>query len=685
MGWMNIFMKRVMGLALLATGLALYSCSDDVDDSDLYSFQGQTVGSYLESSDDYSKFYYLLERTKLSKKSSSTLATLLKTRGHFTVFAPTNDAVQAFLDSAYMEQNYDITLTPDSMVEYITRNAVINNGDREAYQTSDFVVGALEQTNMEDRYIMIDYDTINNGKAAIIVNSYSVITQPNIEVENGEIHGIDRVLQLSRATLPALIEEAPNLKIFSQLLNLTGWADSMKNVRDEDYEENHSEYGPDLDGTSQALNPEHRYYGFTVFVETDSVFHSSNWGIPEPILSENGQISNWDDIWTIFQQRCKEAYPNATDPDPKSPDNAVNQFVSYHIVPARMSWDKLIIHYLEMGYAYKNPNSLSINCHEYYETIGKHHRLLKLTEGKTTDGKRINRCCTYDYTDYSELFVEIPGIKIQYSNGKAITNSLNGFYYPIDKVLVYDSDVRNRVLNERLRWDFSSLFSELITNGLRRISDAKHYPIPHGYFERLTCTDDSRIVYLPYYGASSQGNYQADEFNIRGMYDFTFRLPPVPNDGTYELRICAPCNPTFGMAQFYFGTDKDNLSAVGLPVDLRVDQGGSVVGWEADTGDEEHDNENDKVMRNHGYMKPPMHDGISTNGSVVTEPMRNSTTYRSRLRLRKILWTGSAKNSETYYIRCKSLLKNTQACFLLDYMEWVPKNVYNGTDAEDKW
>lgn len=680
--------KILMGLmsVSLVLGFALTSCSDDVDDSNLYSFTGETAGSYLEKTPEFSNFYYLLTRTRLSQRSQSTIAQLLKTRGHFTVFAPTNEAVQVFLDSIFATKDYDITQTPDSMAEYITRNSIIDNGDREAYATTDFMVGALEQTNMDDRYIMIDYDNDSTGAARVIVNTYSHIIQSDIEVENGQVHCVDNVLRISRATLPNLIDEAPNLHIFSNLLKITGWSDSLDNVRDEYYELNHAIEGKDgVDGRATSPNPEHRYYGYTAFVETDSIF-LAKWGIPMPEVESNGNVTNWSEILAAVKQKCHEAYPRATDDDNfTSMNNAVNQFVAYHLVPARMTWEKLIIHYLEMGYAYKNPYNLTINCHEYYETMGGHHRLMKLTEGRTTDGKRINRHVLYDYTDYSERLVTREGIQIQHANGTAINNSLNGFYYPIDDILVYDDDVPNVVLNERLRWDVSSLFSEIITNGLRRISDANHHPIPAGYIERLSFSDDSRCIYLPYYGGASQGNYQADEYNIRGKYDFVMRLPPVPLDGTYELRFCAPCNPSFGMAQFYFGNDRNNLSAIGLPVDLRVDMRGPQIEWRDETDDPDYNTETIKIMRYHGYMKPPYHDGISTNGSVVTESMRDSRTYSGRPRLRRIIWTGQAKASETYYVRIKSLLNNEEACFLLDYMEWVPKSVYNGGEPEDIW
>ena len=84
-------------------------------------------------------------------------------------------------------------------------------------------------------------------------------------------------------------------------------------------------------------------------------------------------------------------------------------------------------------------------------------------------------------------------------------------------------------------------------------------------------------------------------------------------------------------------------------------------------------------------MKPPMHNGIARSGAPVIESMRNTTTYAANLRMRKIIYTGNIYPQQKYYVRIKSLLTNPQACFLLDYIEWVPKHVYNGPTPEDKW
>ncbi len=570
------------GIAAAFAIAAMWSCSDKVDSSNLFVFEGETVAGYLDNTEGYSLFSRLTKRVKTGRKTDSRVSSLLAARGNYTVFAPSDKAVQQFIDSVYEKQNCDLDSITYEIAEYIVRNAIIDNQDQKGLKTTDFVIGALETRSLDDRYIMISFDTVNS-KTVVVVNEKSIIENPDVECSNGYIQGVNRVLQPSNDKLPDLIKAAPNMKIFSRLLEETGFADSMSLVRDEDYETNHPEYGPNLDKSAEIPNPDHRYYGFTAFVETDSVF-MEQWGCSAPEYKSDVFV-NWESTLAIIKDRCQRAYPDAKAEDLKDPHNAVHQFVAYHIVPARMSWEKMVIHQVEMGYGYSNPNNLTIDCHEYYETLGGYHRLMKISEGRQTDGKRINRHCTYDRDTYDELLVDRVGVKILPDNGRVANNALNGFYYPIDEVLVYDDDVPNVVLNERIRWDFSSLFSELISNGLRRIKDAGQHAIPNNYFERMEVSDESWLVYLPYHGPESMCNYQADEMNIRGQYDLTLRLPPVPFEGTWQFRICAPCNTGFGMAQFYLGKDKNNLQAVGLPVDLRLSLSSPNIGWAPDDDD----------------------------------------------------------------------------------------------------
>ena len=422
--------KNLYGLLVVfMAALSFAACSDKIDDSDLYVFKGESAYSYCAETEGLQKFAYLCSRVRLSGKSQSTVPELLSARGNYTVFAPSDDAIQSYLDSINNTPNFDITLTSDSIAEYIVRNSIIDNGQTEAYLSTQFTVGTLGYPNMNNRYIQIDFgvDSIN-GRTLILVNGKSRIITSDEEVSNGIVHSLDRIIDMSNSSLPDLISQTENLRIFSRMLELTGWADSIVAYIDEDYEEYHVEEGSidpgNTSGGEVGPSPEHRFFGFTVFPETDSVY-VAQWGIPEPQLV-NGIVQNWEEIEAAFIEKCKQAYPRATGTDLTKQDNAVNQFISYHLLPFSCTWKNLVVHHSEMGYAFNNPNTLSINCWEYYEAMGSPRRLLKFTEGRTTEGKRINRYSTYDngfYGTYEEVTVPRPGILVSQSNGKAYVKS----------------------------------------------------------------------------------------------------------------------------------------------------------------------------------------------------------------------------------------------------------------------
>ena len=683
------FAKRCFLASLLS--IPFCSCSDNVDDGNLYTFTGQVITDYLEKTEDMTSFGFIITKARLSDYTQSTLSELLSTRGNYTCFAPTNEAIQIYLDSIYNKPGYDLNDIPDSTAINIAKNCIVDNGDAEAYMAADLAEGSLAKTSMADRFITINLgtDPLTN-KSVITVNSSSKIVQADTKLSNGIVHKVDRVLAPSNATLPALISQTKNLNVFSLLLKETGLDEQMTKYRDIEYEDYYAKNptGKGYDGSSTKA-PAHRNYGYTAFVETDSIFNVK-WDIPLPEL-QNGILQNADEILRAVKEKCAAAYPNATSNDSKSPDNALNQFVAYHLLPTRIAFDKLVIHYAEMGYSFKAPENLTINCFEYYETIGigKERRLMKITEGFTTGGKRINRHSTYNTEDYSEKEVTREGLKISNYNKGYTFNALNGYYYTIDDILLYDDDVPNKVLNERLRFDISSLLPEMMTNGFRRPMEGGNYYIPNGYFDNITINSNTTSYsYLPGY-ASGWPDLQGDEHNIVGQYDFTIKLPPVPFEGTYELRWAIPTFDSRGMAQFYIGTNKENLAAVGLPVDLRLYPSNPSIGWVSDffsdgtTKSEDEIIENEKTLRNHGYVNPPLHDGMTTGGKVTT-PLRYYANP-SYLRVRKIVYTGTMKPTETWYLRVKSVLKSTSTQFVMDWLELVPKNIYNGVEPEDRW
>ena len=88
---------KVRHLFILAMISILAACKEDIDTSARYVFKDYTVYSYLSTFPQYSEYAKLLSEVKASPISNTTLKQLLTARGHYTCFAPTNDAVHAYL------------------------------------------------------------------------------------------------------------------------------------------------------------------------------------------------------------------------------------------------------------------------------------------------------------------------------------------------------------------------------------------------------------------------------------------------------------------------------------------------------------------------------------------------------------------------------------------------------------
>ena len=94
MGYRNGMCRIVLILFGL---LAIIACKETVDTSARYVFNTNTVLSYLEKHEEYSEYVDLMNKVKVSEMSESIVAQLMSARGHYTVFAPTNEAIHNYL------------------------------------------------------------------------------------------------------------------------------------------------------------------------------------------------------------------------------------------------------------------------------------------------------------------------------------------------------------------------------------------------------------------------------------------------------------------------------------------------------------------------------------------------------------------------------------------------------------
>ncbi len=733
-----------LALTAVLFGVLLVGCTEEIDTSARFTLTEYTVLSYLESDSIFSEYVKLIHQVPVSSQSASSVAQLLSARGKYTCFAPDNKAIQDYLDTLAAKgiipranwESFPNERVLDSVRKIIVLNSIIDGSrNGEVYEVGDISSkddnDELPTANLNDRKI---YKTSISQTDSIFINGVALIDLNNRDVEtiNGRVHQVHAVIAPSNDTMSDLFRQwiAENkfgFLVASKLILAAGLEDTLSKTRDDVWEQlyltkkvkdlpNHPTE-PDQPGSM----PEHRKYGFTIFAETDDIW--------EAAIGKSAQDITVEDVKNYLIM--KGAYPEAsTDNLYQNPSNIINQFITYHILPEKLSRDKLVIHYNERGYYWKtNGTRYTIPVYEYYTTMGK-RRLLKIFESVESSGIYLNRFPILrngrgmyspeqlDKDDYHEsgFFREVGsshamypdenvGIKINYETevGANHQNLINGCIYPIDRILVYTENIQKRLAGERIRIDMAAMFPEFINNDIRR--PMSYYPsgatftkgIPVNYQYLADCKIEEGTLFY-YFGAfeRSWSNYQMDEFNIIGKYEITMRLPPVPTKGHYEIRFGVSSGSSVrSMCQVYFGDNLNYLPAAGIPMDLRIgfvnhrfQNSTQTSNFGYSSNDDykaelklsmEEQDEITKSLRSRGFMKGPkyFHCGNSTSASLGIENEHVT---------RRIMVSADMDPDKTYYIRFKNVLNNEKLQFFTDYLEFVSKDVYdNPVEPEDYW
>lgn len=712
-------------------------CSEYIDTSSKYVFKDKSIMQYLEDKDYYSEYVRLLGQVPVSEVSKTTISQLLTARGHYTVFAPTNDAVYAYLDSLFATgliteptwEGFEDENDLDSIKKVIVYNSIIDSGDQPAYDISDFPDHEHEfgLTNMNDRKLRVFYGITDLD--SITINGTIPVSKKNrgIILTNGYIHQVEAVIAPSNDRMGEFItywsrHPESGYSVMSRLVMACGLVDTLNAFRDETWERLYLTGGVEdlpphtsFNTSEPGTIPQHRYLGYTLFAETDHFW--------EETFGKNAADITVRDVCDFLRESGLFDHMEGTtyDDDYTNEKNVLNQFVTYHLLNQRIGRENLVIHYNELGYNYTNKSMPSIPVMDYYQTMGI-PRLLKTYESRESNGIYLNRFPVLrngrgrfspsheDANDYHESGVfpslvgnstrpdENEGIYVlTYTEAGTDASSIaNGVIYPIEHLLVCSENVCNQMSNQRIRIDAGCLMPELMNNDIRAhrayyasgATNSRAIPTNYPYIENIEILEGTKFYYLQGYLCGGFYNLQGDEYNIIGRYDFTMKLPPVIRAGQYEIRFgVATGSRLRSMAQVYFGSDRNMMPAAGIPMDLRLGgkekRVGSItldsnVGWEEDNGDVEHDDNITKRMRTKGFMKAP---------NSWTTSLGGSTTVRSQhVMTRRIMVSTYLYPFRNYYIRFKSVLDEENKEFFMDYFEYVAKEVYdNPEEPEDIW
>ena len=631
----------------------LSACVDNDDDVPMnyYSSTKMTAAEFLEDRPEmFSEFIGILKRTPyfsmLSTYGTYNTAGLLK----YTLFAPTNEGIDRYLKSMGYSS---IDQIPVATCDTLARTHIIKKG---AFFTTDLSEGALPELNMADSYIVLssDSDVTNENKLIYYINKNSRVVEYNDSVTNGVVHVLNNVISSSSLLLADKIAEDPTLTLFNEALHLTGMADSLVKYIDETYScgDDSVHTGVMVRCTSgsalytRSFWPEKRYFKYTAFVEPDSVYRVHG-------------INNMDDLKAYAKRIYDETFPEDAglyDEDFKHRKNPLNRFVSYHLLPRIGQYNSWVVSGDLREHCWYT--SLS-DPEEFYETMcpGTIMRFAGPSAGLFINRKGLQNKFS------------VRGVKVlsPSESGSIDQNALNGVYHYLDDILAYTTEVRDKVLNCRIRVDATVLSPDFMNcNGRGRYGEDILTGFKNQYITDWKVSDET------YVGVHSDvgywNSYQANAVCISGVFDVAFKLLPVPS-GTYEIRLGYTVGEERGVVQVYL-----NNEPCGIPVDLRVYGPDPVIGWVEDTDDAEENIANDKAMHNRGYMK----------GMDSYRPWDADNPLRSNnWNLRRVLATKYLDSNQTYYLRFRQVLDDPDRYWSFDYIELCPKSVYGSPEGED--
>ncbi|MBQ4519991.1 MAG: hypothetical protein II999_05200 [Bacteroidaceae bacterium] len=729
----NIF-KVALGVAL-GTTLSLTSCDKEPDESDLYTFTGQTIQDFLEENDSvFSLFNVIMSRSGYDR--------MMDAYGTYTCYAPVNEGVRKYVDSLYND--------PKAKVEHngMTENSVAGLTDEQCKEIAMFHLSNIENTYIEvlsntggaEIMTMLNTPfTSTLGEDGIVrlgeVAADIQVTSYDHEMENGYVHVITGVIPRNTTHVSEVMADFPQYKIFFEALEKCGLLDTLANDRKREADGSEKKYSlSNISGRPGSGMASGQYYvpaeckiAYTIFAEDSTAFAQAGIHSFEDLKAKcaewYGNAAEWYDYLSAngIQPSTGDDYTNQW--------NVVNMFLRYHIVKQGMAYGKLVYE-RDANRSNENWNyAFGGEPYDYYETLLP-HTLMKIWQPLyqntgTASNIWINRwrrnntltdeIGTYG-SDATHDIIQDGCLIRRSSSTVAHTNitAYNGYIHAINKPLVYDANVPNGVLHERLRIDMGDILHELTNNRIRYASgaeigamnlssnDGTMVRLPLDYFDNLVSYNNK--TKLAWYVTGAWRAWQSDQLSGWDENDFAFRLPPVPA-GTYEVRIIYPPMANSGLQQYYLGTSTDPSSMIpmGIPIDARYPNSGNEedrlsTGYMLSTEFDDFGVASDLVMRNHGYMRAPASFARGTQNTIparisspqdlvdnISASCRYEEGYGTSM-MRKILGTYQFEPGKEYWIRLKNLLQGyDQLGFSIDFIELVPIDIVNSQDFTEDW
>lgn len=263
------YLKLILVIAI--AGL-VYNCTEEKykESTD----ETLNITEYLVANEEYSKFLEILRITGYDS--------FMNTYGTYTLFLPTNDAVDAYMAELGVSNLTDI---PIEDLQELAKLHILE----QVVNTTTFTDGKIATPSMQGQFLITGASN-SGGSSSITVNKEARIIASNLEVGNGLIHVLDKVLRVADKTLAETLEADPSLSLFTEAAKATGWFEKLD-----------LPVTYDQDSIASYL---------TVLAQKNEVFADAG-------------FDNLDDL--------KARYSHLN--DPTNPQDSLNLFVAYRILP----------------------------------------------------------------------------------------------------------------------------------------------------------------------------------------------------------------------------------------------------------------------------------------------------------------------------------------------------------------
>lgn len=287
-------MKRLLLLSSIVAGIifSASSCEDTPPVANFEDMEGVSIYNFITENDSLSEFTSFLQILDTSGVGDIVSAYNPYNSG-YTLFLPNNQAIEEFISESDKFASFDELLGDVEYATSLAKYHVVNL----AIDANDFPFGALPAYTLSGDLLTVNF-ILGEDSAYYSINNQAPVKTKNIEVSNGFIHVITKVLKPITLTSYNWIEATKGFSIFKEAVDATGF-DELLNLNLK------------IDSFSNPI---------TLFIEHDTTYN------------KKGIYTLQDLLDTL----------NVENTDYSSMGNGLYQYVGYHIIDANAFLDDFL-------------------------------------------------------------------------------------------------------------------------------------------------------------------------------------------------------------------------------------------------------------------------------------------------------------------------------------------------------